>query len=198
MHVLEALTRLRQISDSPLLLPDPGDFNGDSIKIRELSRHIREKTGKHKILVFSQFVKMLHLIRDELDKYDISFEYLDGKSSKSGREASVMHFQNNPELRVFLISLKAGGLGLNLTEADYVYIVDPWWNPAVENQAIDRCYRIGQDKKVFAYRMICKDTVEEKILDYQDQKRQVASNIIRSDESFVSKMNIQSIRDLFS
>ena len=198
MMVLEALTRLRQICDSPLLLNSDEINENQSVKIKELIRHIIHKTGKHKILVFSQFVKMLGLIRDELAKLNIEYEYLDGQKSSSQREQSVNNFQENENLRVFLISLKAGGTGLNLTAADYVYIVDPWWNPAVENQAIDRCHRIGQDKKVFAYRMICKNTVEEKILALQQKKKKIAGDIIQTDESILKKLNKKDINELFS
>ena len=198
LMVLEALTRLRQICDSPLLLKSDDVVENQSVKLKELVRHITLKTGKHKILIFSQFVKMLGLIKDELAKLNIEYEYLDGQSSSKQREQSVNHFQENENLRVFLISLKAGGTGLNLTAADYVYIVDPWWNPAVETQAIDRCHRIGQDKKVFAYRMICKNTVEEKILALQDKKKKIAGDIIQTDESILKKLNTNDIRELFS
>ncbi len=198
MMVLEALTRLRQICDSPVLLNDDNIDTAESIKIKEIIQHITDKTSKHKILIFSQFVKMLGLIKNELNKRNIEFEYLDGKSTTIQREKSVENFQNNDELRVFLISLKAGGTGLNLTAADYVYIMDPWWNPAVENQAIDRCYRIGQDKKVFAYRMICKDTVEEKILNLQNKKKKIAGDIVQTDENIMKTLEANDIRDLFS
>ncbi len=198
MMVLEALTRLRQICDSPVLLNSEEINETQSVKIKEIVRHITNKTGKHKILVFSQFVKMLGLIKDELAKLNIDYEYLDGQSSTKQREQSVNNFQENDNLRVFLISLKAGGTGLNLTAADYVYIVDPWWNPAVENQAIDRCHRIGQDKKVFAYRMICKNTVEEKIITLQNKKKKIAGNIIQTDESILKKLNRNDINELFS
>ncbi len=198
MMVLEALTRLRQICDSPALLNSDEVVEKQSVKINELIRHITRKTGRHKILVFSQFVKMLGLIRDELAKLNIDYEYLDGQSSSNQREQSVKNFQENENLRVFLISLKAGGTGLNLTAADYVYLVDPWWNPAVENQAIDRCHRIGQDKKVFAYRMICKNTVEEKILILQNKKKKIAGDIIQTDESILKKLNKNDINELFS
>ena len=198
MMVLEALTRLRQICDSPELLNSDEVTETQSVKIKEIVQHITSKTGKHKILVFSQFVKMLGLIRDELAKLNIEYEYLDGQSSSKQREQSVNNFQENENLRVFLISLKAGGTGLNLTAADYVYIVDPWWNPAVENQAIDRCYRIGQDKKVFAYRMICNNTVEEKIINLQNKKKKIAGDIIQTDESILKKLNQKDISELFS
>ncbi|MFW5831853.1 MAG: SNF2-related protein, partial [Prolixibacteraceae bacterium] len=198
MMVLEALTRLRQICDSPLLLNSDEIAETQSVKIKELTRHISHKTGSHKILIFSQFVKMLGLIRDEMSKLNIEYEYLDGQSSSKQREQSVKNFQEDENLRVFLISLKAGGTGLNLTAADYVFIVDPWWNPAVENQAIDRCHRIGQDKKVFAYRMICKNTVEEKIIDLQNKKKKIAGDIIHTDESVLKKLDKNDINELFS
>ncbi|OYT16897.1 MAG: hypothetical protein B7C24_05345 [Bacteroidetes bacterium 4572_77] len=198
LMVLEGLLRLRQICDSPLLLKEDAYVHSSSAKISELIRFITQKTADHKILVFSQFVSMLHLIRDELNNRQIDFEYLDGKSSQKQRQQSVENFQNKESLRVFLVSLKAGGTGLNLTAADYVFIVDPWWNPAVESQAIDRCYRIGQDKKVFAYRMITKDTVEEKILDLQNKKKKIARDIIQTDESLLKSFKTEDIRSLFS
>jgi len=196
LMVLEALTRLRQICDSPQLISGSTMNETESVKIKEIIQHITDKTANHKILIFSQFVKMLGLIRDELTRRGIEFEYLDGKSSTKQREQSVNNFQTDDELRVFLISLKAGGTGLNLTAADYVYIVDPWWNPAVENQAIDRCYRIGQDKNVFAYRMICRDTVEEKILKLQERKKKVAGDIVQTDENIMKNLTIDDIKDL--
>ncbi len=198
MMVLEALTRLRQICDSPALLNSNEITDTQSVKIKELMQHILHKTGRHKILVFSQFVKMLGLIRDELIKKNIGFEYLDGQNSSVQREQSVKNFQEDENLRVFLISIKAGGMGLNLTAADYVYIVDPWWNPAVENQAIDRCHRIGQDKRVFAYRLICKNSVEEKIVDLQNKKRKIAGDIIQTDESILKKLNKNDILELLA
>ncbi|TAL62763.1 MAG: hypothetical protein EPN85_01865 [Bacteroidetes bacterium] len=197
IYVLEGLMKLRQICDSPEILADEEKYSSESVKIKELLRHISEKTGKHKLLVFSQFVKMLQLIKKQLEDNNISYEYLDGQCSVEQRQNSVNHFQADPTCRVFLISLKAGGLGLNLTAADYVYIVDPWWNPAVENQAIDRCHRIGQDKKVIAYRMICKNTVEEKILSLQAKKKQIASDIIQTDESFMKSITRSDIEQLF-
>ncbi len=194
--VLEALTRLRQICDSPLLLNDENIAVKDSVKIQEIITHITDKTAQHKILIFSQFTSMLSLLKEELEQLGIYYEYLDGKSTSKQRETSVQHFQSDDDLRVFLISLKAGGTGLNLTAADYVYILDPWWNPAVENQAIDRIYRIGQDKKVFAYRMICKDTVEEKILNLQAKKKKIATDIIQTDEKIMKTLNVNDIKNL--
>ncbi len=196
LYVLEGLTKLRQICDSPQLLNDDENYTDESIKIKELISHIKEKTGNHKILVFSQFVKMLQLVKGKLDENGIQHEYLDGRTKN--RQEKVTNFQENDEIRVFLISLKAGGTGLNLTAADYVYLIDPWWNPAVEAQAIDRCYRIGQTKKVMAYKMICKDSIEEKIIAYQEQKKQLSNDIIQTDESFVKHLSKETITDLFS
>jgi len=197
IYVLEGLMKLRQVCDSTAILSDEENYGSHSIKIDELKRHINEKTSNHKILVFSQFVRMLKLIREELIRAKIDYEYLDGKSSKKQREESVNRFQEVAGCRVFLISLKAGGMGLNLTAADYVYLVDPWWNPAVENQAIDRTHRIGQGKNVFAYRMICKNTVEEKILNLQAKKIKIARDIIATDESFLKKLTEKDIKELF-
>ena len=197
--VLEGLLKLRQICNSPALLKEEDIDSGDSVKIRELLRFITEKTANHKILVFSQFVSMLSLIGEELRGKGIKYEYLDGKCSTKQREISVNNFQNDETLRVFLISLKAGGTGLNLTSADYVFIVDPWWNPAVEEQAIDRCYRIGQNKNVFAYRMICKNSIEEKILRLQSRKKTIAGDLIKvDDESIMKGMKMKDIDILFS
>jgi non-specific serine/threonine protein kinase len=141
---------------------------------------------------------MLGLIKAKLTEQNIPFEYFDGSTSAPDRERAIQNFQNNDECRVFLISLKAGGVGLNLTAADYVYIVDPWWNPAVEQQAIDRTHRIGQTKNIFAYRMICKDTIEDKILQLQEKKRALAKDIISDDASFVKALTREDVEYLFS
>jgi non-specific serine/threonine protein kinase len=128
----------------------------------------------------------------------VKFEYFDGSTSAVDREKAIQSFQKNDEVRVFLISLKAGGVGLNLTAADYVYIVDPWWNPAVEQQAIDRTHRIGQTKNIFAYRMICKDTIEDKILQLQDKKRALAKDLVSDDDGFVKTLTREDVDYLFS
>lgn len=195
MYILDGLTKLRQICNSTALVPTEEDFGNYSVKLENLIENIKEKTGNHKILVFSQFVKMLQIVKTRLDEEKIHYEYLDGQTTN--RQNNVNNFQNNTDVRVFLISLKAGGTGLNLTEADYVFIIDPWWNPAVENQAIDRCYRIGQTKKVMAYRMICKDTIEEKIVSLQRKKKKVATSIISIDDEKKS-FNINEVKELFS
>lgn len=194
MYILEGLTKLRQICNATSMINDEEDYGNYSVKLENLIENIKEKTGNHKILVFSQFVKMLQIIKTRLDDEQIQYEYLDGQTTN--RQENVNNFQNNANVRVFLISLKAGGTGLNLTEADYVFIVDPWWNPAVENQAIDRCYRIGQTKKVMAYRMICRDTIEEKIVALQSKKKAVASSIISIDDEKKS-FDINEVKELF-
>lgn len=196
MYVLEGLLKLRQICNSPALLSEEEDYGNESAKIKELLTHIKENTGQHKILVFSQFVKMLDLIKKALDSETIEYEYLDGATKN--RQEKVNNFQHNDKVRVFLISLKAGGTGLNLTSADYVYIVDPWWNPAVEAQAIDRCYRIGQENHVMAYKMICKDTVEEKIVELQNRKMKLVKDIVSVDDSILKSLTKTDIQNLFS
>ena len=194
--VLEALMKLRQICDSPALLSDDVDYGNDSAKLDEIVREIEENASNHKILIFSQFLKMLDLVKTHLEKAHIPYEYLDGQTTD--RASRVNRFQNDQSCRVFLMSLKAGGVGLNLTEADYVYLVDPWWNPAVERQAIDRTHRIGQTKKVFAYKMICKDTIEEKILLLQARKKELADDLVSTEQGFVKKLTQDDIMALFS
>ncbi len=182
MHVLKSITMLRQICNSAALLSDGKSYVQASSKIEVLIEQIENKARNHKILVFSQFVTMLDLIKKELEKRNIRYEYLTGQTRK--REDPVKSFQENADIPVFLISLKAGGTGLNLTQADYVYLVDPWWNPAVENQAIDRAYRIGQQKNVMAVRLICPDTIEEKIMKLQASKKDLVKNLIQPDGGF--------------
>jgi SNF2 family DNA or RNA helicase len=196
MYILEGLMKLRQICDSPAILNEPESYGNTSAKLDELIPRISEDSGRHKILVFSQFLEMLNLIQKELTKLHIPYEYLDGHTTD--RMERVNRFQNNEDCRVFLMSLKAGGVGLNLTAADYVYIVDPWWNPAVEAQAIDRAHRIGQERPVFAYRMICKNTIEEKILELQDKKRALAQDLIHVETGFVKGLKREDVISLFS
>ncbi len=198
LTILQGLMKLRQICDSPAILNEEEKYPNHSIKLDELAREIEENIGDHKALIFSQFLGMLALIKKKLVKDNIPFEYFDGSTSAPDREKAIQNFQNNDECRVFLISLKAGGVGLNLTAADYVYIVDPWWNPAVEQQAIDRTHRIGQTKNIFAYRMICIDTIEDKILQLQERKRKLASELIADDASFVKALSKSDVEYLFS
>jgi SNF2 family DNA or RNA helicase len=149
----------------------------------------------HKILIFSQFVKHLSIFRDYLDKAGLKYAYLDG--STRDRQAAVEDFQKNTQVKIFLISLKAGGVGLNLTSADYVFLLDPWWNPAIEAQAVDRAYRIGQKNTVFTYKFITKNTVEEKILNLQRGKQKLASDLITTEESFVKNLTRDDITSIF-
>ncbi len=180
MSILDALLKLRQICCHPRLLKldMPGLStnlpSGKFEAFKDLVTGIIE--DGHKVLVFSQFVQMLHIIRSWLHMNKIPFSYLDGASKD--RYEQVEKFNADPQIPIFLISLKAGGTGINLTSADYVIHYDPWWNPAVENQATDRTHRIGQTKKVFSYKLICENTVEEKILQLQEQKKGVADAII--------------------
>ena len=148
----------------------------------------------HKVLIFSQFVKHLELVRQYLKTHKIDFAYLDGSSTD--RKDQVERFNKDTNLKVFLISIKAGGLGLNLTEADYVFILDPWWNPAVEAQAVDRAHRIGQKKKVFTYKFITRNTVEEKILLLQKRKLKLTTELITTEESFMKQLTRDDINQI--
>ena len=194
MHVLEALLRLRQAACHPALLNRGSDEDAYA-KLEFLIPHLNELVAEgHKSLVFSQFTSMLSIVREHLDKSGIEYEYLDGQTRD--RERRVNRFQEDENCPVFLISLKAGGLGLNLTAADYVFLLDPWWNPAVEAQAIDRAHRVGQTKTVFAYRMICRDTVEEKIAELQKKKRDLADAILDGADQSSSILKDLSVEDL--
>jgi hypothetical protein len=197
IYVLEGLTRLRQICNAPQLVEEEAHVTS-SVKLDELMREISENTGTHKVLVFSQFTGMLQLIARSMEGENIPFLYLDGSTKAEHRQQLVNQFQEDEQVRVFLISLKAGGVGLTLTAADYVYLVDPWWNPAAEQQAIDRTHRIGQQNKVFAYKMICKDSVEEKILALQLRKKMIADDLISEDTGFVKKLTAEDVDFLFS
>ena len=196
LKVIEGLLRLRQIACHPNLMDR--NLSIPSTKLNHLISSLLEAIAeKHKILVFSQFTSMLELIVRELTREQIRFTYLDGQTKD--RQERVYAFQNDPNISVFLISLKAGGTGLNLTAADYVFLFDPWWNPAAEQQAIDRAHRMGQTKKVFTYRLITKGTVEEKVVELQNQKRDLVKGVMEADEGdFVKQLNKNDIEYLFS
>src|SRR6185436_18813470 len=180
MHILEALLRLRQAACHPALV-DPSLTEEASAKVDALLPALEEIIAQgHKALVFSQFTSFLALVRARLDAAGVVYEYLDGRVRD--RQSRVDRFQNDAECPLFLISLKAGGHGLNLTAADYVYLLDPWWNPAAEAQAVDRAHRLGQTRKVTATRIVASDTVEEKILELQSHKKALADSIIQADE----------------
>lgn len=198
LTILQGLMKLRQICDSPAIVKEEERFPNVSVKLEEIGREITENISNHKALIFSQFLGMLALIKEKMKELGVDYEYFDGSSTVAEREKAIHRFQNDENCRVFLISLKAGGVGLNLTAADYVYIVDPWWNPAVEQQAIDRTHRIGQTKNIFAYRMICTDTVEDKILKLQERKRNLAKDLITDDEGFVKTLTKEDVEYLFS
>src|SRR5206468_6660299 len=181
LQVLEALLRLRQAACHPGLI-DRRRANDPSAKLELLLPRITESIEEgHKTLVFSQFTSLLAILRKKLDGARISYEYLDGRTRD--RQSRVGRFQTDPGCRLFLISLKAGGLGLNLTAAEYVFLLDPWWNPAVEAQAIDRAHRTGQSRHVFAYRLIARDTVEERVVELQQRKRHLADASLAADHS---------------
>ncbi|MEM6393375.1 MAG: DEAD/DEAH box helicase [Planctomycetota bacterium] len=203
--VLEALLRLRQAACHPGLidrqnltgiLQDP-DPTIASAKLDELESRLADIIDSgSKALVFSQFTTMLGLVRDRLDTLGVRYAYLDGQTRN--RKQIVQQFQEDPDLQVFLISLKAGGVGLNLTAAEYVFILDPWWNPAVEAQAIDRAHRIGQTNPVFAYRLICEDTVEQRILELQARKRELADAIVGGEQNLLSNLSREDLEQLLS
>jgi len=194
--ILQGLMKLRQICNHPVLIDT--SFTGESGKLNMLMDQIEEViAGGHKVLVFSSFVKMLHVFRSEFERKGIKFSYLDGSTRMSDRKDVVEKFQNDSGISAFLISLKAGGLGLNLTEADYVFIVDPWWNPAAEMQAMDRTHRIGQKKNIFVYKAITKDSIEEKILQLQESKLNLVKNVIAVDEGIFKKLGREDIEKLF-
>jgi len=195
--ILQGLMKLRQICDSPAILKEEVKYDNNSVKLDELVRELEENVGNHKVLIFSQFLGMLSLIKDKLKESDIQHQYFDGSYTAQQREVAIRDFQDNEECRVFLISLKAGGMGLNLTAADYVYIIDPWWNPAVEQQAIDRTHRIGQTQKIVAYRFICKDTVEEKIMTLKEKKNLLVKDIVSDDTNIIKQLTKEDVNYLF-
>jgi SNF2 family DNA or RNA helicase len=196
MHVLEALLRLRQAACHPGLI-DGERADEESAKLEALSEQLGEVLDEgHKALVFSQFTSFLALVRRGLDRRGVAYEYLDGKTRD--RAARVERFQTDPDCRLFLISLKAGGTGLNLTAADYVFLLDPWWNPAVEAQAVDRAHRIGQQRPVIAYRLIARDTVEEKILELQKSKRELAEAVLAESGAALRKLTVEDLELLLS
>ncbi len=187
--------KLRQICLHPKLV-DP-NYQGTSAKFNLLISNIKKVLEEgHKVLIFSSFVKMLSIVKEEFEKEGIEYSYLDGKTKN--RELVVNEFQESKGARPFLISIKAGGVGINLTSADYVFILDPWWNPAVEAQAMDRTHRIGQKNKVFVYKMIAENSIEEKILKLQGKKKKLVEDIITENQGLKKNIDVKSIKDIFS
>lgn len=197
MLLLRGLTVLRQVANHPAMVEQ--HYADSSGKFEEAMRMLKNALHEgHKILVFSQFVKHLRLVRDRLAQDGIEHYYLDGQTPREERKARVESFNKRNDIKVFLISLKAGGLGLNLTSADYVVLLDPWWNPAVEQQAIDRSHRIGQKRKVIAYRFITKNTVEEKIMALQSRKKSISDSLVNAEQSLVKHLNLEEIKSILA
>ena len=198
MNVLAGIQKLRQLCSSPVPIEDYEHQTEESIKIDTLIGELEGNLVNNKVIVFSQFLGALDKIGQQLKDREIAYYLIDGSTPQIKRQEQINKFQDkeNP-VRVFLLSLKAGNSGFTLTEANYVFLIDPWWNRQVENQAIDRVYRIGQDKNVFAYRMICRDTIEEKIIQLQTKKLQLSEELISEDEGFVKNLNEEDIEFLF-
>jgi superfamily II DNA or RNA helicase len=197
IQILEALLRLRQTACHPSLVNRKVDDDRPNAKLDVLLPRLNEVNEEgHKAIVFSQFTSFLSIIRRRLEEEGVVYEYLDGQTRNRG--VAVERFQRDPECKLFLISLKAGGQGLNLTAAEYVFLLDPWWNPAVEAQAIDRAHRIGQTNRVFAYRLITRNTVEEKVLELQSTKRDLADAIINADNSLIRNITGEDLKLLLS
>jgi SNF2 family DNA or RNA helicase len=193
LSVLQGLSKLRQISNHPILMDS--DYTHNSGKHELLLEKISTGISDgHKILVFSQFVTYLELLEMDLKKSSIPYYKLTGATTKLRRNQYVQEFQKTNVPSVFLISLKAGGVGLNLTAADYVFIADPWWNPAAEAQARDRSHRIGQTKPVFSYKFISRGTIEEKITRLQNQKNKISKDIIHTDGNVLANLNIEDLQ----
>jgi superfamily II DNA or RNA helicase len=198
MSIFAALLRLRQICCHPKLADKEGQYNiEESGKFEHLKEMLEDIVSEgHRVLIFSQFVQMLDIVKEWLEKQNIKYEYLTGATKD--RKTKVDNFNNDDSIPIFLLSLKAGGTGLNLTGADYVIHYDPWWNPAVEDQATDRAYRIGQTKKVFVYRLITKGTVEEKIQKLKSKKRDLVDSIISVDKEIGKTLTYEDIKDILS
>ncbi|MFN8252441.1 MAG: DEAD/DEAH box helicase [Ferruginibacter sp.] len=197
LSVLAGLTKLRQVCNSAELVKDADVFSYESIKTSMLVNELKTIIPQHRALVFSQFTGMLDLLERDLEKEGIRSLRLDGQTAIAKRQELVAAFQEEQtDAPVFLISLKAGNAGLNLTKADYVFLFDPWWNTAVENQAIDRTHRIGQQNCVFAYRMICKNSIEEKIIKMAEKKKKLAEDLVTAEESFVKSLSLDDIKYL--
>ncbi|MFW5819792.1 MAG: DEAD/DEAH box helicase [Bacteroidota bacterium] len=193
MIVLQGLTRLRQISNHPVLVDE--NYREESGKFNEIIRNINSIISEgHKVLVFSSFVKHLQLVKQKLGEENLEYTLLTGASTK--REKIVQAFQDNPQCKIFLISLKAGSTGLNLTAADYVFILDPWWNPASEEQAVNRAHRIGQEKNVFVYRFISENSIEEKIQYLQEKKTKLAETFVNSNNP-MKELTKKELEELF-
>ena len=199
IHILAGLTKLRQVCNHPALLLENREDNWkhyESAKLDLAMELVDEAVkGGHKVLIFSQFTSMLDILGKTFDEHGLSYVYLSGKSRD--RESMIKQFNTDPKISIFLISLKAGGTGLNLTVADTVIIFDPWWNPSVEAQAADRAHRIGQKKTVNVYRLLTKGTIEEKIQSLKKKKKSLADALVNSSGDMFNKLTWDDIRELF-
>lgn len=191
--LLQGLTKLRQLANHPQMVEE--SYRAGSGKFEAVLEMLEAISSEgNKVLIFSQFVKHLEIFKSHFQKQNIPFAYLDGTTKN--RAQAVQTFKTDDAIKIFLISIKAGGVGLNLTEADYVFILDPWWNPAVEQQAVDRSHRIGQTRNVFIYKFISKDTVEEKIVAMQNRKKSIATSLVTTEESFVKSLSQDDLKEL--
>jgi non-specific serine/threonine protein kinase len=198
MKIFEAMLRLRQICLFPQLA-DPKHNGIPSAKFDHFKNLLEDILAEnHKVLIFSQFVQALKFIREYLEEEGFKFSYLDGSTNMEARKDMISSFQDDEDNRIFLLSLKAGGVAINLTAADYVIIFDPWWNPAVEAQAIDRSHRIGQTRKVIVYRMVIKNSIEEKMVKLQEQKKNLVDDIISTDSKSFKNLTKNEIINLFA
>ena len=199
LGVLQGITKLRQACSSPRLLKDFDEFKDvSSVKVDQLIESLTSNLKDNKVIVFSQFLGTMDLLTKEFDRNGIKYLSFSGSTPAEKRISLVSEFQNeNSDVQVFLLSLMAGNSGINLTRANYVFLVEPWWNKAVQQQAIDRVHRIGQDQHVFAYNMICKDTIEEKIIALQNKKQSISDEVISNDENFVKNLSKEDIEFLF-
>jgi SNF2 family DNA or RNA helicase len=194
--LLTQLLRLRQICCDPRLVA-PDSSADHSAKLEALRELLAEALDDgHRVLIFSQFTSLLALLRAEFDEQETAYCYLDGSMTTRARQAEVDRFQNSPDVPVFLLSLKAGGTGLNLTAADTVVHFDPWWNPAVEAQATDRAHRIGQTHQVTTYKLVCSGTVEEKVLALQQEKRALLADVFEASDAAAAKLSLDDLKSL--
>ena len=198
LAVLQGIMKLKQVCSSPLLLPAEEQTTNHSVKTDVLLQEL-ENLGSHKVLIFSQFKSMLDLLAKAFSQKGLAYYQLDGDTPAKKRSEMIDDFQHEDnKVNLFLISLKAGNAGITLTAADYVFLFDPWWNNAVQQQAIDRTHRIGQTKNVFAYKMICKDTIEEKIIQLQQKKTELSDNLVGNEDGFVKQLTREDVEYLFS
>jgi SNF2 family DNA or RNA helicase len=198
LAVLQGIMKLKQVCASPLLLPAEEQATNHSVKTEVLLKELAN-LGNHKVLIFSQFKSMLDLLAKSFTQKGLNYYQLDGSTPAKKQSEMIDNFQaEGNTVNLFLISLKAGNAGITLTAADYVFLFDPWWNNAVQQQAIDRTHRIGQTKNVFAYKMICKDTIEEKIIQLQKKKTELSDNLVGNEEGFVKQLTREDVEYLFS